>query len=105
MFTQGTKEKTKYFEEVKNRNGQGFPGGTAAKTPHPQCRSLGLIAGQGCSAWGHKESDTTERLSMRVRAHTLTHTHTHSLSLSDTELDPTSPNKEFVCPNDPTCRN
>ena len=29
----------------------------------------------GCSPWGHKESDMTERL----HTHTHTHTHTHSL--------------------------
>ena len=29
----------------------------------------------GYNPWGHKESDTTEELSARVRA--LTHTHTH----------------------------
>ena len=31
----------------------------------------------GYSAWDHKESDMTERLSTHARAHTHTHTHTH----------------------------
>ena len=31
----------------------------------------------GCSPWGHKESDTTERLSARIHTHTHTHTRSH----------------------------
>ena len=38
------------------------------ENPHGQ-RSL-----MGCSPWGHKESDTTERLS--------THTHTHTQAIT-----------------------
>ena len=90
MFTQGTKERQNILRL--KQDWVGLPGGTAAKTPYPECRGLGLIPGQGCSTWGCKELDTTERLNMhahmRTRAHTNkeldptrlnTHTHTHTL--------------------------
>ena len=35
------------------------------------------------SPWGHKESDTTDELSARARAHTCAHTHTHAHTHTD----------------------
>ena len=42
---------------------------------------------EGCSSWGRKESDKTERLThVRARAHTHTHTHTHTQTWTHIEL-------------------
>ena len=43
-------------------------------------KSLGQRSLKGYSSGDHKESDTTEKLSVRVctRSHTHTHTHTHT---------------------------
>ena len=37
-------------------------------------------AEEGCSPWSHRESDTTEQLSMHTHAHMCTDTHTYILS-------------------------